>query len=135
MPNIPIDADVVSLSAKIVQTRDLPAYVGVAMATPIARLRRWRTTISLGYADGWPRRQRLFGVMAWASLVGRVSMDASSSAFNLPGLKAGDLVELIDPDQTIDDIAGLAGTIGYEILTALGKRFHRVYIDERRSVR
>ena len=53
-----------------------------------------------------------------------------------PGsLKAGDLVELIGPDQTIDDIAGLAGTIGYEILTALGKRFHRVYIDETPTVR
>ena len=45
-----------------------------------------------------------------------------------PGrLKAGDLVELIGPNQSIDDVADYAGTIGYEILTGLGSRFHRVY--------
>ena len=70
--------------------------------------------------------------------VGRVSMDSiilDISALPPGSLKAGDLVELIGPNQTVDDIAGLAGTIGYEILTALGKRFHRVYIDEARPVR
>ena len=97
-------------------------------------------TISLGYADGWPRRA---AASAWRDgvelpFIGRVSMDSiilDISALPRGSLKAGDLVELIGPDQTVDDIAGLAGTIGYEILTALGKRFHRVTVDETPPVR
>jgi alanine racemase len=38
----------------------------------------------------------------------------------------GDFVELIGEHQSVDDIAAAAGTIGYEILTRLGRRFHRV---------
>ena len=29
----------------------------------------------------------------------------------------------------IDELAERAGTIGYEILTSLGRRYHRVYAD------
>jgi alanine racemase len=39
----------------------------------------------------------------------------------------GALVDLIGPELTADDVAEAAGTIGYEILTALGQRYHRVY--------
>ncbi|TIX96722.1 MAG: alanine racemase, partial [Mesorhizobium sp.] len=42
-------------------------------------------------------------------------------------LGAGDLVELLGPSQSVDAAAGHAGTIGYEILTSLGPRFHRRY--------
>ncbi len=43
-------------------------------------------------------------------------------------LKEGDLVELIGPSQSVDDVAELTGTIGYEVLTSLGHRFHRRYL-------
>jgi len=43
-------------------------------------------------------------------------------------LKPGDFVELIGPHQTLDELAAAAGTISYEILTALGTRYHRHYI-------
>ena len=36
-------------------------------------------------------------------------------------------LELIGPAQTPDDLAAAAGTNGYEVLTSLGRRFHRVY--------
>jgi len=46
-----------------------------------------------------------------------------------PGrLREGDLVELLGPSQSVDDAAGHAGTIGYEILASLGPRFHRHYV-------
>ena len=44
-------------------------------------------------------------------------------------LYPGNLIELIGPDYGVDDAAADAGTIGYEILTALGARYHRVYRD------
>ena len=39
----------------------------------------------------------------------------------------GAFVDLIGPELTADDVAETAGTVGYEILTALGQRYHRVY--------
>ena len=42
----------------------------------------------------------------------------------------GGFVELIGPRFTVDDAAALAGTIGYEILTSLGPRYHRIYTSE-----
>ncbi len=123
----------VGLSAKVIQTREVGTGTGIGygqVMTAQAPLRL--ATIALGYADGWPRR---LGAAGWFEGVrlpfaGRVSMD--SIILDLSGLaagrlKPGDLVELIGPDQTVDDVAALAGTIGYEILTGLGGRFHRRY--------
>ena len=132
---------VASLSARIIQMRDLPAGVGVGYGHAYRSAAPMRTaTISLGYADGWPRRA---SAHAWHEgvrlpFVGRVSMDSTIldiSALPPGGVQAGDLVELIGPRQTVDDLAATAGTIGYEILTSLGKRFHRVYIDETPALR
>jgi alanine racemase len=42
-------------------------------------------------------------------------------------VRRGDLVTLIGGDTSVDDLAAAAGTIGYEVLTGLGNRYHRVY--------
>jgi alanine racemase len=39
----------------------------------------------------------------------------------------GALIDLIGPNNSVDDVASTAGTIGYEILTSLGPRYHRIY--------
>jgi alanine racemase len=39
------------------------------------------------------------------------------------------MVELLGEHYGVDDAAAAAGTIGYEILTALGGRYHRIYRD------
>ena len=44
-----------------------------------------------------------------------------------PTMGAGAWLELIGPACTPDDVAAAAGTNGYEVLTSLGRRFHRVY--------
>jgi alanine racemase len=43
-------------------------------------------------------------------------------------VKRGDLVTLIGKGIGVDDLAAPAGTVGYEILTRLGRRYHRVYL-------
>lgn len=124
----------IRLQAKIVQMRDIQPGDGVGYGHVFRAGRPMRVaTISIGYADGWPRRA--VGA-AWVDnvqlgFVGRVSMDSIILDISaLPDrLAAGDLVELIGPHQTVDDIAEMAGTIGYEILTSLGRRFHRIYVD------
>ena len=125
---------VVRLGAKVVQTRMLEPGVGVGYGhtyqttAPLAA-----ATISLGYADGWHRRA---ASAAWFEgvrlpFLGRVSMDSiilDISALPSGKLRDGDLVELLGPSQSVDDAAGHADTIGYEILTSLGPRFHRDYV-------
>jgi alanine racemase len=44
-----------------------------------------------------------------------------------PAIGPGSWLEMIGPACTPDDVATTAGTNGYEVLTSLGRRFHRVY--------
>jgi alanine racemase len=43
----------------------------------------------------------------------------------LPGMP----VDLISAERTVDTVATAAGTIAYEILTSLGTRYRREYVD------
>ena len=63
-------------------------------------------------------------------LLGRVSMDLVAfdvSAVDPALTRPGMTVELLGPQYGVDEAAADAGTIGYEILTALGARYHRIY--------
>lgn len=130
---------VARLEAKVVQTRELPAGAGVGYGHSFRSERPMRAaTVAIGYGDGWPRRAVAAAWHGEARLpfLGRVSMDSivlDTTAIDFP-LPAGTLVELIGPHQTVDEVAALAGTIGYEILTALGRRFHRIYVDDTAAV-
>ena len=65
-------------------------------------------------------------------VVGRVSMDLLSlDVAGLPreAVRAGDTVELIGATVGVDEVAAAAGTISYEILTGLGNRLQREYVE------
>ncbi len=122
---------VVRLLARVLQLRDLPAGEGVGYHSHWIAPRPSRiATVAVGYADGFPRvlsgrAQARFDGKA-VPLVGRVSMDlATFDVTDHPGVSAGSWLELIGPDNTPDDLAARAGTIGYEILTSLGQRYLR----------
>lgn len=126
---------VVRLQAKIIQTRSIEAgeSVGYGVRYRAAAPRRI-ATVSAGYADGWLRSFSNRGVAflgdSVAPLVGTVSMDTITlDVTNIPPerLQPGALVDLISAEQTVDAVAALAGTIGYEILTSLGSRYQREY--------
>lgn len=127
---------VVSLSARVIQVRTLPAGTGVGYGlTYTTRGTERIATVGVGYADGWPRALSNRGA-AWFGgvrlpIVGQVSMDSMMvdvSALAPEALGAGDAVELIGPHQSVADVAALAGTIPYEILTRLGRRYARRYV-------
>jgi alanine racemase len=93
-------------------------------------------TIAAGYADGLPRSLSGVGAAYYAGvrlpIVGRVSMDSMTidiSALPRETLTLGSRVEIIGPHQSLEMLAADAGTIGYEILTSLGKRYSRRYVD------
>lgn len=126
---------VVKLEVAVVQTRSVPAgtaigYGGSLIAEKPMRL----AVISAGYADGLPRSLSNRGA-AWYDgvrlpIAGRVSMDSiilDITALPEGALTLGSMVELIGEQQTLEQIAADAGTIAYEILTSLGRRYRRVY--------
>lgn len=126
---------VVGLSAPILQVRTLQMGDTVGYGSTWAAPQESRiATISLGYADGISRALNQ-GVVYVAGtpcpVVGRISMDLMT--VDVTHLRAdqtfpGTQVEIIGPNQTVDELAKASGTIGYEILTSLGSRFARTYL-------
>lgn len=85
-------------------------------------------TVAAGYADGLLRalsnRGRLWAGDVPCPIVGRVSMDLITvDITHLP--EVPDTLQALGPAQGIDALAEAAGTIGHEILTALGTRYER----------
>jgi len=131
---------VVRLDAPIVQVRGIRAgdTVGYGAAWTAPRASRI-AVLSVGYADGYVRQSgstdrktgapvRINGVLC--PLAGRVSMDLIAVDVTDAGaVEAGDMATLIGDGIGLDDVAEAAGTIGYEILTSLGRRYHRRYAD------
>ncbi len=133
-------AQVVRLQGKILQCRriDTPRTVGYG-ATHQAVAGRRIATVAVGYADGYLRA--LSGAAhahvgdISVPVVGRVSMDLLTlDVTDVPerDTAPGTLVDLIGPHHGVEDLAREAGTIGYEILTALGARFARAYVGGHR---
>jgi alanine racemase len=126
---------VVRLTAKVLQLRDIEAGVAVGYNGTWTAQRHSRiATVGVGYADGMPRtlsnRAMAFFDGEAIPLVGRVSMDLMTfDATDHPRLQQGDWLELIGPHAPPDEVAARAGTIGYEILTALGARYNRAYLE------
>jgi len=130
-------ASVATLTAPILQLRDVerPETVGYGatyVASPPARL----AVLGVGYADGYPRNLSNRGVAAVRGrrvpVVGRVSMDlvcVDVGALPRDDVRVGDAIELFGPTVGIDEVAAAAGTISYEILTGLGRRPAREYIE------
>ena len=124
---------VVRLQVPVVQVRAVAAgetvgYANSWTAGSDARI----ATIAAGYADGLLRRlaagaQVFHGDLA-CPLVGRVSMDLITVDVTHLAEDPKEL-DVLGPQQGIDALAAAAGTIGYEMLTSLGPRYQRRYIE------
>jgi alanine racemase len=132
---------VASLSAAVLQVRtiDHPESVGYGASHRVTGPTRI-ATIGCGYADGWLRslsnRGSAFIGATRVPVVGRVSMDLITlDVTAVPALAPGHRVELMGPHLPVDEVADAAGTNGYEVLTRLGARFHRVYVPAANAAR
>jgi alanine racemase len=131
---------VVELKARIVQTRNVERGEGVGYGgTWTARRPTRLAIVSAGYADGYFRAASSNDGTRGAEVIvagkrcpiaGRVSMDLMAvDVTDLPNNAArrGHMVTLIGEGITVDELAHHFGTIGYEVLTSLGRRYGRVY--------
>ena len=134
---------VVRLDVHVLQVRhgkqgDTVGYGGEYTLRRNSRL----AVLSAGYADGIPRasgstdtKRGMEAVVAGrrCPIVGRVSMDlVVADVTEVPEgeVKRGDMVRLLGEGISVDDLARASGTVGYEILTRLGRRYRRVYEGE-----
>ena len=131
---------VIELQAHIVQLRTVSRGDTVGYDAAWTAKRTTRIAVAaVGYADGYLRAASASDKTPGADaivagkrcpLAGRVSMDLLAiDVTELPdnAVRRGDLVTLIGGEITVDTLAGAAGTIGYEVLTGLGRRYHRAY--------
>jgi alanine racemase len=90
----------------------------------------------LGYADGYHRKLGKGKGSMWiqgklAPIVGEVCMDMTMiDITQIEGVKEGDTVEVFGKHLSIYEVATWAETIPYEILTSLGQRVKRIYIQD-----
>jgi alanine racemase len=128
------------LQARIVQVRVVAKGETVGYNAGWTAKRQTRlAVVAVGYADGYLRAAGASdeapggdAIVAGkrCPIAGRVSMDLIAiDITDLPDNSArrGDLAKLIGDEISVDDVASAAGTIGYEVLTSLGRRYHRVY--------
>jgi alanine racemase len=126
---------VVRLEALIAQVREVEAgatagYNGRWTAPRPSRL----ATLSLGYADGFPRaisgRGQALVDGVPCPILGLISMDLIIlDVTAAPAARRGAWAVLIGDSLDIDTVGRAAGTIGYEILTGLGSRYVRTYVE------
>jgi alanine racemase len=133
----------VSVAARVLAVADVtPGETVGYSATWRAKRPSRIATVAAGYADGLPRgasasdgrpggHVMIAGHLA--PIVGRISMDLTTvDVTDLPDGAAtpGEFAQLIGEGLTIEDAGFAAGTIGYEILTRLGPRFTRLYVED-----
>jgi alanine racemase len=129
---------VMTLKARIVHLKKVPAgfpvSYGMTHTTPSPTV---IATVPVGYADGFNRRLSNRGHMLVrghkAPIVGRVCMDLTMiDVGHIPGVALEDEVVILGRQAnaaiTADDLAGLLGTINYEITSAITARVPRVFL-------
>ncbi|CAM5467007.1 alanine racemase [Streptomyces canus] len=146
-PELGVPADfglrpVMTLSASMALIKQVPGGHGVSYGhryvTPGA------TTLGLvpvGYADGIPRHASGAGPVLvdgkWRTVAGRIAMDQFVVDLGGDEPATGTRAVLFGPgdrgEPTAEDWAQAAGTIAYEIVTRIGTRVPRVYVNEEQA--
>jgi len=124
---------VAALRARVVAIRRLAAGESVSYdATWCAPGATTIATLGVGYADGVSRRHSNGGAVELLGhrlrIVGRVTMDQLMVDVGELPVSVGDVATLFGGIVTLNEAAALAGTISYELLTALGSRLPRRYL-------
>ncbi|MBF9067878.1 alanine racemase [Streptacidiphilus fuscans] len=130
---------VMSLVARVAQVKRVPRGHGVSYG--LTYTTPGETTLALvplGYADGIPRHASSTGPVwladKWRTVAGRVAMDQFVVDLGGDAVEVGDQVVVFGPgdrgEPTAEDWARAAGTISYEIVTRIGARVPRRYLED-----
>lgn len=127
---------VARVEARVIQIRDVAAGECVGYGATFVAGRPSRIAIlSAGYADGLHRAaagQEVAIGGRRVPIVGRISMDLTAvdvTDLETGAVQRGDFAEVFGTVIPLDEVANRVGTIGYEILTSIGRRYERRYLD------
>lgn len=137
---LPDPEPVASVRARVLFLREAPpgTTLGYGATYSATGWERW-ATLGIGYGDGLPRAlgNRGHAIVRGrrVPIVGRISMDVTViNISDVDGVELGDAATLIGRDGreeiTVDEVADLAATISYEILTGLTPRLRRIWVDD-----
>lgn len=133
-----------TLKSNVILVKEVPegqpiSYGGTYITDKVTRI----ATIPVGYGDGYPRALSSKGHVLIrgkrAPILGRVCMDQFMvDVTHIDGVANDDEVVLIgtmgEAHISVEEIAGIMGTINYEVVCQLGKRIPRVYLSEGKPV-
>ena len=125
---------VLSLKAKITDVKEINENDSVSYGRKYIALQREKiASVSIGYADGYPRNLSCKNVSVlinnhYAQIIGRICMDQLIIKINNLDVKQGDIVTLIGESEKIsaETIANCSDTITNELLSRLGERLSRI---------
>lgn len=128
-----------SLISRIVQIKKVTSGFKVSYGSTYITKRRARlATVPVGYADGYPRLLSNRGYVLingkFAKIAGRICMDQFLVDITDVDAAVGDKVVLFGKynsfELSVDEVAELAQTINYEIVSQISSRVKRVYIGD-----
>lgn len=140
-PDFPTPVPVVSVRARIISIRDIRQGESVGYgATWYATSHTRVATLPVGYADGIPHMLQPGAYVLVAGrrhrIIGKVTMDMTMIDIGprgSSGVELGDTATLIGVDRsdeiTLEQFSEWSRTINYEVLTRLGARLPRVYVN------
>ena len=132
-------APVASLKVKVLQVKTLgpqDGTIGYGRYGQIAPEGTVIATVPVGYADGIDRHlgrgRASFSLNGHrVPTIGNICMDMCMLDVTGVPAKAGDTVTVFGEDPTVSELAGILGTIPYEILTSVPRRIERVIIRKK----
>ena len=138
--DLPPPVPVASLRARIVYVRDAisGSTVGYGSTYTAPGVERW-ASVAIGYGDGLPRllsnRGEALVRGRRVPIIGRISLDVTVlNVTEIHDAAVGDVVTFFgraDGDEiALEEVAGHAETINYEILTGLTQRLPRIWTDD-----
>ena len=136
---LPVELEpVMELKAAVSQVKTVEAEIDVSYGrTYTTEKETVVAVVTIGYADGYPRllsgKAEVLIKGRRAKVIGRICMDQLMiDVTDIDGVREGDVVTLFGTDGgdriTADELAGMIGTIGYEIVCGISPRVPRVIV-------
>jgi len=124
-----------TLKTRVVRVKRVPARTPIGYGrTFVTKRETTVATLPIGYADGYSRHLSNRGEVLIrgrrAPITGTICMDMCMiDVSGIEGVRPGDDVILFGDGLPVDEVADKAGTISYEVVSTIGKRLPRVYVD------
>lgn len=123
----------------VINVKTVDAGYGVSYGiTYITKNKTKIATLSIGYADGYPRalssKARVLIHGEYAPIIGRICMDQMMiDVTHIDNVDIEDEVTLVGKDGnniiSIEELANIAGSFNYEFACGIGNRVTRIYKD------